>query len=172
MARRPARRVASWDDVKLLEVSLDRLRRWSAPGLLCLGDAAHAMSPVGGVGINLAIQDAVAAARVLAPVLAAAPRDPAAVDAGGGSRCSGGARFPTVVDPDAAGPRAPRVIAPLLGDGRPPAPGRDQRMPLPIRLLAARSRRSRWCPARLVGVGVLPEHAPAFARRAPMPVAH
>ena len=55
----------SWDDVKLLTVSIDRLRTWYKPGLLCIGDAAHAMSPVGGVGINLAIQDAVAAANIL-----------------------------------------------------------------------------------------------------------
>ena len=58
-----------WDDVKLLTVVVDRLRRWYRPGLLCLGDAAHAMSPIGGVGINLAIQDAVAAANVLAAPL-------------------------------------------------------------------------------------------------------
>ncbi|RVT94841.1 FAD-dependent oxidoreductase [Sphingomonas crocodyli] len=58
--------LASWDDVKLLSVSLDRLTRWHRPGLLAIGDAAHAMSPVGGVGINLAIQDAVAAANILA----------------------------------------------------------------------------------------------------------
>ena len=57
--------IASWDDVKLLTVTVDRLKRWSRPGLLCIGDAAHAMSPVGGVGINLAIQDAVAAANLL-----------------------------------------------------------------------------------------------------------
>lgn len=57
--------IASWDDVKLLSVSLDRLTRWFRPGLLAIGDAAHAMSPVGGVGINLAIQDAVAAANIL-----------------------------------------------------------------------------------------------------------
>ncbi|UVO50209.1 FAD-dependent oxidoreductase [Sphingomonas sp. SUN019] len=63
--------VTSFDDVKLLSVSLDRLRRWHTPGLLAIGDAAHAMSPVGGVGINLAIQDAVAAANFLAAPLAA-----------------------------------------------------------------------------------------------------
>jgi 2-polyprenyl-6-methoxyphenol hydroxylase-like FAD-dependent oxidoreductase len=57
--------IASWDDVKLLTVRVDRLKRWYRPGLLCIGDAAHAMSPVGGVGINLAIQDAVAAANIL-----------------------------------------------------------------------------------------------------------
>ncbi|HET7803975.1 MAG TPA: FAD-dependent oxidoreductase [Pseudolabrys sp.] len=58
--------IKSWDDVKLLTVSVNRLREWHRPGLLCIGDAAHAMSPVGGVGINLAVQDAVAAANVLA----------------------------------------------------------------------------------------------------------
>jgi 2-polyprenyl-6-methoxyphenol hydroxylase-like FAD-dependent oxidoreductase len=57
----------SWDDVKLLTVQVDRLREWFRPGLLCIGDAAHAMSPVAGVGINLAIQDAVAAANILIP---------------------------------------------------------------------------------------------------------
>jgi len=62
--------IASWDDVKLLSVSLDRLTRWSRPGLLAIGDAAHAMSPVGGVGINLAVQDAVAAANILAGPMA------------------------------------------------------------------------------------------------------
>jgi 2-polyprenyl-6-methoxyphenol hydroxylase-like FAD-dependent oxidoreductase len=56
----------SWDDIKLLSVKVDRLREWFRPGLLCIGDAAHAMSPIGGVGINLAIQDAVAAANRLA----------------------------------------------------------------------------------------------------------
>ena len=60
------RAITGWDDVKLLTVSLDRLSRWHRPGLLAIGDAAHAMSPVGGVGINLAIQDAVAAANILA----------------------------------------------------------------------------------------------------------
>jgi 2-polyprenyl-6-methoxyphenol hydroxylase-like FAD-dependent oxidoreductase len=59
------REVASWDDVKLLTVQVNRLRRWYRDGVLCIGDAAHAMSPVGGVGINLAIQDAVAAANIL-----------------------------------------------------------------------------------------------------------
>jgi 2-polyprenyl-6-methoxyphenol hydroxylase-like FAD-dependent oxidoreductase len=56
-----------WNDVKLLTVSVDRLRTWYRPGLLCIGDAAHAMSPIGGVGINLAVQDAVAAANILYP---------------------------------------------------------------------------------------------------------
>src|SRR6185503_3714353 len=63
--------IRSWDDVKLLTVRVDRLERWYRPGLLCLGDAAHAMSPIGGVGINLAVQDAVAAANGLAVPLRA-----------------------------------------------------------------------------------------------------
>jgi 2-polyprenyl-6-methoxyphenol hydroxylase-like FAD-dependent oxidoreductase len=61
--------IDSWDEVKLLTVEVDRLRRWYRPGLVCIGDAAHAMSPIGGVGINLAVQDAVAAANILAEPL-------------------------------------------------------------------------------------------------------
>jgi len=62
--------IESWDDVKLLTVALDRLERWHRPGLLVIGDAAHAMSPIGGVGINVAVQDAVAAANIVAGPLA------------------------------------------------------------------------------------------------------
>jgi 2-polyprenyl-6-methoxyphenol hydroxylase-like FAD-dependent oxidoreductase len=65
--------LSSWDDVKLLTVRVDRLKRWYRPGLLCIGDAAHAMSPVGGVGINLAVQDAVAAANILSRPLREGP---------------------------------------------------------------------------------------------------
>ena len=61
--------IKSWDDVKLLTVAVNRLKTWWRTGLLCIGDAAHAMSPIGGVGINLAVQDAAAAARILAPLL-------------------------------------------------------------------------------------------------------
>jgi 2-polyprenyl-6-methoxyphenol hydroxylase-like FAD-dependent oxidoreductase len=62
--------VKTWDDVKLLTVAINRLKRWARPGLLCIGDAAHAMSPIGGVGVNLAVQDAVATANLLAEKLA------------------------------------------------------------------------------------------------------
>ncbi len=64
-----ANEIQSWDQIKLLSVQINRLRQWYRPGLLCIGDAAHAMSPVGGVGINLAIQDAVAASNLLADAL-------------------------------------------------------------------------------------------------------
>jgi 2-polyprenyl-6-methoxyphenol hydroxylase-like FAD-dependent oxidoreductase len=71
----------SWDAVKLLTVQVDRLRQWCKPGLLCIGDAAHAMSPVGGVGINLAIQDAVAAANILSAPLRKGPASLATLQA-------------------------------------------------------------------------------------------
>src|SRR6202040_4316732 len=61
--------IADFDQVKLLTVTVNRLDKWARPGLVCIGDAAHAMSPIGGVGINLAIQDAVAAANILGPIL-------------------------------------------------------------------------------------------------------
>jgi 2-polyprenyl-6-methoxyphenol hydroxylase-like FAD-dependent oxidoreductase len=157
--------LTSWDEVKLLEVSLDRLRRWSAPGLLCIGDAAHAMSPVGGVGINLAIQDAVAAGRLLAGPLRA--RDAAAV-ATAASAVRRRRTFPTVVTQTLQDLAHRRVVAPLLS-AEAVAGQQDAEVPLPIRLLG-RFPVLQWVPARLVGVGALPEHAPAFARRAPMPV--
>jgi len=72
--------VTDWDDVKLLTVQVDLLRRWSAPGALCIGDAAHAMSPAFGVGINYAVQDAVATANLLVPALRDHPGDGAALD--------------------------------------------------------------------------------------------
>jgi 2-polyprenyl-6-methoxyphenol hydroxylase-like FAD-dependent oxidoreductase len=59
--------IRSWEEVKFLGVTVDRLEEWARPGLLCIGDAAHAMSPIGGIGINIAVQDAVAAANILVP---------------------------------------------------------------------------------------------------------
>jgi 2-polyprenyl-6-methoxyphenol hydroxylase-like FAD-dependent oxidoreductase len=154
----------SWDDVKLLEVSLDRLTRWSTPGLLCIGDAAHAMSPVGGVGINLAVQDAVAAARLLATPLLAGHHE-------GADRAARAVQRrrtpPTVVTQTAQDLAHRRVVAPMLaGDG---AAADTTTMPLPIRL-AQRFPALQWLPARAIGIGVLPEHAPDFARRPPLPV--
>jgi len=156
----------SWDDVKLLSVTLDRLRKWSAPGVLCLGDAAHAMSPIGGVGINLAVQDAVAAARALGPVLAPAHRDPEVVDRAA-SRVQRRRWFPTVATQTVQRILHRTVIGSVFGDGT-QAPG-ARTMPAPLRLLR-RFPGLQVVPARMVGVGALPEHAPAFARRPPMPV--
>ncbi len=152
--------VTSWDDVKLLQVTLNRLRRWSAPGLLCIGDAAHAMSPVGGVGINLAVQDAVAAARLLTPALAVPHPDPAAVDRAA-SRVQRRRWWPTAVTQ--AGQRiAHRTVIRAALSGR----GGGPRLPLPLRIVS-KVRPLQAIPARLIGVGVLPEHAPAAARRPP-----
>jgi 2-polyprenyl-6-methoxyphenol hydroxylase-like FAD-dependent oxidoreductase len=127
--------------------------------VLCLGDAAHAMSPIGGVGINLAVQDAVAAARVLAPVLAAAHPDPDAVDRAA-ARVQRRRWFPTVVTQAAQNLAHKRVIGSVFGTE---APGRT-RLPAVLRLLQ-RFPVLQGIPARAVGVGVLPEHAPDFARR-------
>jgi 2-polyprenyl-6-methoxyphenol hydroxylase-like FAD-dependent oxidoreductase len=157
--------IGSWDEVKLLSVSLDRLRQWSAPGLLCIGDAAHAMSPVGGVGINLAIQDAVAAGRALAGPLRAGGADAVAKAASSVQRRR---TFPTVVTQTLQDLAHRRVVAPLLTSDA-VADEQDTALPLPIRLIQ-RFPVLQWVPARLVGVGALPEHAPDFARRAPMPV--
>ena len=136
----------SWDDLKLLTVSVDRLPNWWRPGLLCIGDAAHAMSPVGGVGINLAIQDAVATANRLAAPLRArrlADSDLAAVQAR--------RRWPTKATQAVQRFMQNIVIAPALGRSGPP------RAPLAVRLMA------RWpwlrrLPARLIGMGFRPEH--------------
>jgi 2-polyprenyl-6-methoxyphenol hydroxylase-like FAD-dependent oxidoreductase len=209
----------SWDDVRLLDVRLERLRRWDRDGLLLIGDAAHAMSPVGGVGINLAVQDAVAAARVLGPALASGgivPRSvlrkvqrrrwwptvlvqgfqrlahrvvlgqalrtaPGAPGAGPtGAPSLGSATAPTG-EPPAAGPAGaptldaattsatgstgataagsatsrPRGMGEVAAEGPPPGPiALLTRFPVLQRI-----------PARLIAIGPLPEHAPAWARR-------
>ena len=139
--------LASWDDVKLLTVTVNRLKRWWRPGLLCIGDAAHAMSPVGGVGINLAIQDAVAAANLLAAPLLAGT-----VTAGDlrnvQRRRELPARLTQWVQVQIQNRVINRVIA---GPRRPLAP------PLPVRLLRRFPFLSR-IPARLVGIGFRPEH--------------
>jgi 2-polyprenyl-6-methoxyphenol hydroxylase-like FAD-dependent oxidoreductase len=157
--------IGSWDDVKLLSVTLDRLERWSAPGLLCIGDAAHAMSPVGGVGINLAIQDAVAAGRALAGPLRTGDAESVARAARSVQRRR---TFPTLVTQTLQDLAHRRVVAPLLESEAVPDQA-DTEVPFPIRLIE-RFPVLQWIPARLVGVGALPEHAPDFARRAPMPV--
>ncbi len=149
--------VKSWDDVKLLDVRVDRLSRWYQDGLLLIGDAAHAMSPVGGVGINLAIQDAVATARLLAAPLKAGrvtTRDLAKVQRR--------RLLPTLVVQGAQRFLHARVLRPALAGQIEIA--RATRLPLPVRVM----RRFPWfrrIPAYVVGRGIRPEHAPAFARR-------
>ena len=142
------------DQVKLLEVQVNRLRRWHCPGLLCIGDAAHAMSPVGGVGINLAIQDAVAAARLLAAPLRERRLSNAHLHAVQGRR-----EFPTRVTQRAQLIIQSRVIRSILamGASTPSPEPRPSALPLPMRLML-KYPALRAIPARLVGVGVRPEH--------------
>ncbi len=138
-----------WDDLKLLEVRVERLRRWYADGLLCIGDAAHAMSHVAGIGINLAIADAAAAARLLAPRLRA----------GRVRRCDLRAvqrrrMWPAVVAQGLQRTIARWAIVPILArDATPP-------VPLAARLLD-RSRPLRRAAGSLIGLGVRPELPPA-----------
>ncbi|MGV3770377.1 MAG: FAD-dependent oxidoreductase [Sphingobium phenoxybenzoativorans] len=136
-----------WDQVKLLTVSLDRLTRWHCPGLLAIGDAAHAMSPVGGVGINLAVQDAVAAANILAETLAAGG-DPDPLLAEVQQR----RMFPTRVIQRIQKMAHDNIIGALL---KPEA--RLERPPLALRMLD-RYPALQAIPARLLGLGVRREH--------------
>jgi 2-polyprenyl-6-methoxyphenol hydroxylase-like FAD-dependent oxidoreductase len=139
--------IASWDDVKLLTVSLDRLERWHRPGLLVIGDAAHAMSPVGGVGINVAIQDAVAAANILAGPLTAG-EDPDPLLARVEKR-----RLPAVrITQGFQKAVQNRIISRLLMNRDSPFTP-----PRPVRLLN-RYRFLRRFPAALIGFGFRPEH--------------
>jgi 2-polyprenyl-6-methoxyphenol hydroxylase-like FAD-dependent oxidoreductase len=140
-----------WSDVKLLSVSVDRLRAWHRPGLLCIGDAAHAMSPIGGVGINLAIQDAVAAANILTPRLlqgSVSQRDLEAVQRR--------REFPTRATQRLQMVLQNRVIGRVLASTAKMSP------PFLVRLLG-------WVPllrrlpARLIGLGFRPEHVSAPA---------
>jgi 2-polyprenyl-6-methoxyphenol hydroxylase-like FAD-dependent oxidoreductase len=135
-----------WADVKLLTVTVDRLERWHRPGLLCIGDAAHAMSPIGGVGINLAIQDAVAAANILVPAFRRGAPTASDLDAVQRRRL-----WPTAMTQGMQVLVQNRVISRVLaGAGGGP-------LPLPFRLF-------QWfpylrrLPARLVGMGFRPEH--------------
>jgi len=135
-----------WEPIKLLTVQVDRLTQWSRPGLLCIGDAAHAMSPVGGVGINLAIQDAVAAANLLA-----APLREGRVTTEVLHRVQHRREWPTRLTQRMQLFVQNRVIRRVLGTTEALTP------PLPLRLLA-RFPFLRRIPARLIGMGVRPEH--------------
>jgi 2-polyprenyl-6-methoxyphenol hydroxylase-like FAD-dependent oxidoreductase len=138
--------LATWDDVKLLTVAVNRLDTWYRPGLLFIGDAAHAMSPVGGVGINLAIQDAVAAANILVPRMregAAALHDLRAVQRR--------REWPTRMTQRVQIAVQNRVITNVLRGTATPKPPRAVRM-------LGRFPALRRLPARVVGMGFRPEH--------------
>ena len=135
-----------WDDIKLLTVAVDRLRRWFRPGLLCIGDAAHAMSPIGGVGINLAIQDAVAAANILGERLRQGT-----VSLGDLQAVQRRRTFPTRATQRMQVIVQNNVIRRVLGSTKPIRP------PWPVKLLG-RWKFLRRIPARVVGMGFRPEH--------------
>jgi 2-polyprenyl-6-methoxyphenol hydroxylase-like FAD-dependent oxidoreductase len=153
----------SLDDVKLLTVRLNRMPRWWCPGLLCIGDAAHAMSPVGGVGINLAVQDAVAAARYLA-----APLRRGGVPVRDLARLQLRRWAPTVVTQSLQRLAHRVVIKPGLA-GEPGRSGAGRSWPAWLRWLLRRFARLQTIPAYIVAIGLFPEHAPSFARRAGRP---
>jgi 2-polyprenyl-6-methoxyphenol hydroxylase-like FAD-dependent oxidoreductase len=144
-----ANRVAeldSWDKIKLLTVTVDRLRRWHRPGLLCIGDSAHAMSPIGGIGINLAIQDAVAASNILAAPLLAKTVNEDCLDAVQRRRI-----LPTRLTQRLQLFLQDHVITRVLGARQ------AMKVPLFFRLLR-RWPALRRIPARVMGVGFRPEH--------------
>jgi 2-polyprenyl-6-methoxyphenol hydroxylase-like FAD-dependent oxidoreductase len=138
--------IADWDQVKLLTVAVNRLKQWCRPGLLCLGDAAHAMSPVGGVGVNLAVQDAVAAANILAEPLR---NDSVGVD--DLRKVQERREFPTRVTQRIQVLVQQRVIKNVLGGDTAMKP------PLILKLLGRFPSLTR-IPARVIGLGVRPEH--------------
>jgi 2-polyprenyl-6-methoxyphenol hydroxylase-like FAD-dependent oxidoreductase len=138
--------LGGWDDLSLLTVQVDRLERWHRPGLLCIGDAAHAMSPIGGVGINLAIQDAVAAGNLLAAPLRAGRLTEADL-----ARVQRRRMLPTIATQLLQRAVQRRVVAPTLAGRAPPRP------PRLVRLLS-RFPALQVIPARLIGVGLRPEH--------------
>jgi 2-polyprenyl-6-methoxyphenol hydroxylase-like FAD-dependent oxidoreductase len=138
--------IKSWDDVKLLTVAVDRLRQWHQPGLICIGDAAHAMSPVGGVGINLAVQDAVAAANILA-----APLKSRSVTARHLHEIEQRRLLPVKLTQWLQLTIQKRLIGRLLASRQTPKP------PLIFRLVGAFPILRR-IPARLIGIGIRPEH--------------
>ncbi|MPY71740.1 MAG: FAD-dependent oxidoreductase [Alphaproteobacteria bacterium] len=136
----------SWDDVKLLTVAVDRLRCWHRPGVLCIGDAAHAMSPIGGVGINLAVQDAVAAANILTGPLRRGETGDAVLH-----RVQRRRAFPARVTQRMQLIVQDRVIRRILASTTRPE------LPVALRLLRRFPALTR-IPARLIGIGVRPEH--------------
>ena len=144
--------ITNFDDVKLLTVQVDRLPQWAKPGFLCIGDAAHAMSPVGGVGINLAVQDAVAAANALAKPL----RDNS-LTFSDVEKVQARREWPTQMTQRLQLATQNTIIAPALAATGPLAP------PLALRLLTGIPGLNR-IPARLLGLGFRPEHVEDVVR--------
>jgi 2-polyprenyl-6-methoxyphenol hydroxylase-like FAD-dependent oxidoreductase len=140
--------IKSWDDVKLLTVAVDRLDRWFLPGLLFIGDAAHAMSPIGGVGINLAIQDAVATANILGSAL----QRPGPVGDDTLAAVQRRRMFPTVMTQGIQVLIQRSVITSVLRSKAAP-----KRAPLILHILT-NIPGFRYLPAYLVGIGFRPEH--------------
>ena len=149
-------RLQSFDEIRLLTVELSRLPRWYRDGLLCIGDAAHAMSPVGGIGINLAVQDAVAAGRVLAE-----PLRRGAVATRSLRKIQLRRWAPTVLTQTLQRVAHRFVVATRIADEE--AASRPTTAPLPLRLLQ-RFPVLQTVPGYFVAIGLLPEHAPDFAR--------
>ena len=139
--------LTDWEQIKLLTVAVNRLDQWHRPGLLCIGDAAHAMSPIGGVGINLAVQDAVAAANILWQPLATATLQQDDL-----ARVQERRMFPTRVTQRMQIIIQNNVIGRLLSEAEPPL-----QAPLLLRL-TSQCALLRRLPARFVGLGVRPEH--------------
>jgi 2-polyprenyl-6-methoxyphenol hydroxylase-like FAD-dependent oxidoreductase len=146
----------SFDDIRLLNVVLSRLPRWYRPGLLCIGDAAHAMSPVGGVGINLAVQDAVAGGRILAQSLRLG-RVPTTIL----RRVQRRRWLPTVITQAFQRVAHRVVVAASIADDE--AGPRPTIAPVPLRMMQ-RFPLLQAIPGYFIGIGLLPEHAPNFAR--------
>ena len=138
--------IGSWDSVKLLTVAVDRLQRWYRPGLICIGDAAHAMSPIGGVGINLAVQDAVAAANMLAE-----PLQRRAVSVENLRAVQRRRMFPTRVTQRLQIILQNNVIGPALAHE-----GKQPKAPLLMKIMQWPLLRR--LPGRLLALGVRPEH--------------
>ena len=146
-----------WDQIKLLTVKVNRLSEWCRPGLLCIGDAAHAMSPVGGIGINLAIQDAVASANILAPVLVRGAT-PSLEDL---KRVQQRREFPTRMTQKLQMAVQNNVMTKMLALKENPKP------PYAVKLLN-RFPLLRRLPARIVGIGFRPEHVHSPVAAEPM----
>ena len=146
-----------FDDVKLLDVRRNEARRWFTDGLLCIGDSAHAMSPLGGVGVNLAVQDGIAVARTLAEPLRAGSVRTAEL------RRLQLRRLPTTRAVELLQSGIHRMVEPAVHGHRPIRP------PAPVEWLLTTFPALTRIPARILGVGITAEHAPDFARRSGFP---